>query len=304
MSLRYLPVEVLSEILSLAFADNANLCDILCLNSKILAISKLIIHSEIKFLSYRQLHSFSSGKDPLCCAPRSVTLILPGGATHLDVFADLKRALIRCNRNRSDETGPLDALRLQLHTHTRDPNLHHISDALSVADPKNFVWSGPDPVHHFSIAIVSQAVRHLVHAISAWSQIQHIKLTNVAFPVNDAKDYVSKHLFLNAIPSLRTVLLGKVAFLSVYAVAGTVCDHGMTNLEQVRLVDAYSESIWGRRMRRSDVEKAGLDLLAMGLLCGTSGDDIIARVTSVVVCEVETERIQGGDRIEGSRILF
>jgi len=78
----------------------------------------------------------------------------------------------------------------------------------------------------------------------------------------------------------------------------------MSSLESVRLVDAYGGSIWGRRVRRSDVERAGLDLLAAGRVQQSRMEDVIERVARVVVCERETERIEGGDRIEGSRILL
>jgi hypothetical protein len=68
---------------------------------------------------------------------------------------------------------------------------------------------------------------------------------------------------------------------------------------QVRLVDAYSESIWGPRLRRSDVEKAA------ETLCHTDDQNaVIARIKMVVTCEKKTERIMGGDRVEGTHILY
>jgi hypothetical protein len=86
-----------------------------------------------------------------------------------------------------------------------------------------------------------------------------------------------------------------------------VCREGMVNLEQVRLVDTYSESIWGARIRRSDVEKAGIALLStegMGMgLCGDA-NGVVARIHYLVTCERETERIMGGDRVEGPNILI
>ena len=78
----------------------------------------------------------------------------------------------------------------------------------------------------------------------------------------------------------------------------------MINLQQVRLVDAYSESIWGARIRRRDVEKAGIASLAVegaGFVDDT--EDIVARIRCLVTCERETERIVGGDRVEGTNIL-
>jgi len=85
-----------------------------------------------------------------------------------------------------------------------------------------------------------------------------------------------------------------------------VCLEGMINLKQVRLVDAYSESIWGVRIRRSDVEKAGIALFATGEVgLGIKGDAevMIARIRRLVTCERKTERIIGGDRVDGLSIL-
>lgn len=78
-----------------------------------------------------------------------------------------------------------------------------------------------------------------------------------------------------------------------------VCIPGQDNLESVRLVDAYRESIWGPRIRRGDVERAAVGL---GLGKGTE-EDIVARVRKLVRCEARTERIMGGDRVEGLSTL-
>ena len=76
------------------------------------------------------------------------------------------------------------------------------------------------------------------------------------------------------------------------------CQERMARLGVIRLVDAYSESIWGPRLRRSDIEKA------VKLLCRSEEQTaVIARVKRVVICEKKTERIMGGDRVEGTHIL-
>jgi len=72
-----------------------------------------------------------------------------------------------------------------------------------------------------------------------------------------------------------------------------VCLPGQDRLEMVRLVDTYSDSIWGPRIRRSDVEKA---VLSLGL---EDHDACVLQVQRVVKCEAKTERIMGGDRAEG-----
>lgn len=75
----------------------------------------------------------------------------------------------------------------------------------------------------------------------------------------------------------------------------------MDYLERVRLVDAYSGSIWGLRIRRSDVERAAV-LMSPGV--GVLGEElIISRIRKLVTCERVTERIFGGDRVEGQSHL-
>ena len=191
--------------------------------------------------------------------------------------------------------------------------------------PRTFVWTGPDPDHHFSIAvnsvkrrsrvsahgdrkIVPTAVSQLFKAISTWSHIQHIKLTNLTFPtivlINPDTLQRQEEPLLSPIASLRTLHLGQATFLAPASVASMVCLEGMINLEQVRLVDAYGGSIWGARIRRSDVEKAGEALLAVGgMKFGGNAEEVVARIRYLVVCERQTERIMGGDRVEGTNIL-
>jgi hypothetical protein len=57
-----------------------------------------------------------------------------------------------------------------------------------------------------------------------------------------------------------------------------------------RLIDAYKESIWGRRIRLVDIEAT------------VASEDVplLARMRNVVTCESQTERIVGGDRMENS----
>jgi hypothetical protein len=81
---------------------------------------------------------------------------------------------------------------------------------------------------------------------------------------------------------------------------------GTEQLDHVKLVDAYRESIWGLRIRRRDVETAALAIAASSFLYNTHStwggaldtpDGIIARVRGIVSCEAKTERIVGGDRV-------
>lgn len=116
---------------------------------------------------------------------------------------------------------------------------------------------------------------------------------------------------LPPIPSLQTLLIGQAIFLSPGSVASMVCSKAFVNLQQVRLIDTYSESIWGLRIRRSDIEKAGVDLLmAPGARLGQEGigentlRDVVLKIRALVTCERATERIEGGDRVEGASILI
>lgn len=77
---------------------------------------------------------------------------------------------------------------------------------------------------------------------------------------------------------------------------------GMSKLEHVSLIDAYQESIWGLRVRRSDIEAAA----ALIVRSASSNEDevheaeILAAIELVrkkVLCAGKTERIMGGDRI-------
>ena len=69
-------------------------------------------------------------------------------------------------------------------------------------------------------------------------------------------------------------------------------------LERVRLVDAYSESIWGRRIRRIDVENATLQMKLP-----IPREVAIERIRRIVRCEAQNERVIGGDRAEGTLLL-
>lgn len=93
-------------------------------------------------------------------------------------------------------------------------------------------------------------------------------------------------------------------------------------LESVRLVDCYVESIWGSRVRRSDVERAACELpLSPSYSSSTTSysfdsgigldeedyaevearrmrERMVQKVRKVVICEAVTERIMGGDRVE------
>lgn len=134
--------------------------------------------------------------------------------------------------------------------------------------------------------------------MSTWTNIHHITITNLSFPSDDLGLHTSFSYdkpLLPALPTLRTLYLGQATLLRPGAVAAMISIPGQDNLESIRLVDAYKESIWGPRIRRGDVERA-----AMGLGIGIGNKkELIERVRKLVRCEARTERIMGGDRVEG-----
>jgi hypothetical protein len=119
------------------------------------------------------------------------------------------------------------------------------------------------------------------------------------------------------------VYIGQATFLPVLSVAAMIGLEGMENLESVRLVDVYEGSIWGRRMRRGDVEQAAAAVVSSKLQARIRKEhdlkpfmfqdgsaeaeeeaELVGRIREIVVCEVRTERFMGGDRAsEGSTIL-
>jgi len=105
---------------------------------------------------------------------------------------------------------------------------------------------------------------------------------------------------LVSIPTLRTLYIGQATFLSPLSVAVMFSLGGMPNMQQTRLVDTYMGSIWGPRLRRDDIETA---YMYLAQTAGNINDDDIAqdlgRIRNLVQCEKKTERIMGGDRVEG-----
>ncbi|KAK0223927.1 hypothetical protein IW262DRAFT_1268252 [Armillaria fumosa] len=290
-----LPVEVLTEILIYALAAHPNPVDILCAHSLFRYVGLQILHQDLCFRSSLQLHRFTSCLriSPLACAPLTLTLDIAGGASE-SVFPSLDSVFTQISLDaacRKDNQGRvmLNGLHLILHSHMRDENLHMVYVALSKANPTKFVWTGPDPPHHFSTAvrlsvcniltahIVPKAVSHLFRALSTYTNLLYLKLTNITF-------FYSEPLVFPDIPSLRSFYLGQATFLPAATVAAYL-SLGSSALESVRLVDVYSESIWGPRLRKNDI----LAILA---------EDKRIAVATVLIVGAKTERIIGGDRVD------
>lgn len=89
-------------------------------------------------------------------------------------------------------------------------------------------------------------------------------------------------------------------------------ERGNNGLKEIRLVDAYKESIWQERIRRKDLETVAMDLASSDnpvdpYYHATTGEidseAVLGRIREIVSCEALTERIMGGDRAEGVTTL-
>lgn len=87
----------------------------------------------------------------------------------------------------------------------------------------------------------------------------------------------------------------------------------MPKITQIRIVDAYKGSIWGLRLRRSDIENAVMGEL--GIVVNHRVTKVpedphkperaaaAERIRSIVICEAKNERIMGGDRADNKLLL-
>lgn len=116
---------------------------------------------------------------------------------------------------------------------------------------------------------------------------------------------------LPILPTLRTLYIGRATLVPLAPLARLLCDPQMSLLTTVRLVDCYVESIWGPRLRRVDLEHAVLETdIYRGELFDEDAEQgrgrsakMLDRIRTVVRCEALTERIIGGDRVDGSGVF-
>jgi len=368
-----LPTELLELILgpTIASAHNAP-ANILCVCRRFASVGHALLYANLRFTAPGQLIHFAHchtqhsdigaflGSKKI---PRTLEVDFTGKGADLLVWKGLRdvlKAITESANRSSNEEGEdsrcdkqtgrlhLEEVKLKLHSYARDTSLHCLEDALSLINPERFSWTGPDPEHHFSIAIVAPVAQSLFSAFGTWTHIQHIKVTNIAFPFpaadpppgtvhaqtafhiiahSHSQSFMLSHSqssaqrnaamqpLLPAMPSLESVYIGQAAFLSPAAVAAMFLRAGMMpKLRSVRLVDAYSESIWGARIRRSDVERAarkvagtqeggardevGVDE-SQPFKLHAEAEEVVERIREVISCERMTERIMGGDRVEG-----
>ena len=86
-----------------------------------------------------------------------------------------------------------------------------------------------------------------------------------------------------------------------------------SGLSEIKLVDAYKESIWQERIRRKDLEAVAIEVASSDTLVDSwyhtptgevDSEAIVERIREIVSCEALTERIMGGDRAEGMTTLI
>ena len=151
MSLAVVPVELLQEILGLALYGHRRPADLLCVNKTFFKLGQSILHAHLDFRSIGQLILFSEGTAQLSCHPKTLVIALAGGEADFEVFKHMAAALRRCLSTASlqadvgsNDLGssspyldgtklPLELLSLRLHSHSGNPHLSYVYEALALA---------------------------------------------------------------------------------------------------------------------------------------------------------------------------
>jgi hypothetical protein len=134
MPIHDLPTELIIQILTFALTLNPNPISVLRVNKYFLAVSKPILYSDLYFSSVTRLAKFS-----LCSGdvtpPRTLDVVLAGGASNFHVFQHLRDVLRRCSKSTTNSGNqvPLELLSLCFHSHSRNPDLKDTYEALSLA---------------------------------------------------------------------------------------------------------------------------------------------------------------------------
>lgn len=152
--------------------------------------------------------------------------------------------------------------------------------------------------------IVAPVVDVLFKHFRTWTRLRDLHLSNIAFPGD------TKGLF-PILHTLRTLYIGRATLVPVVPLARLLCDPQMSLFTTVRLVDCYVESIWGPRLRRVGLEHVVVEThIYRGELFDEDAEQsrrrsakMLDRIRTVVRCEALTERIIGGDRVDGSDVF-
>ena len=151
MSLAVVPVELLQEILALALCGHRRPADLLCVNKTFFKLAQSTLHAHLDFRSIGQLILFSEGTTRLSCTPKTLVIALAGGEADFEIFKHMAAALRRCLSTASlqadvgsNDIGnnspyldgaklPLELLSLRLHSHSGNPHLSYVYEALALA---------------------------------------------------------------------------------------------------------------------------------------------------------------------------
>ncbi|KAL1747860.1 hypothetical protein HDZ31DRAFT_30971 [Schizophyllum fasciatum] len=333
-SLTDLPPELLLQIIEACRLTGGSLVSLMLTTKSLHDLGCRILHARLRFTSNAQLvHFMSLNHDfHLACPIQSIEIDLPGGASGRGLFLLIRNCLEQCQRMAQehaqlDEDGRIliDSLCFCLNSHAYDA-YRHLENAIKLVNPLSFVWTGPDPPHHFSTAIVPGAARALFGALSTCTRLQSIAISSIAMPepalLADDNTPTPPPFALPHMPSLRRLYIAQAVFLDPAAVARFALRYVSALaasdayraawgeggrgplLEKIRLVDAYRESIWGPRLRRADVVGAGVALWKQArkepaeFIGVETAEERAVRdaLTALVSCEARTERIMGGDR--------
>lgn len=298
-----LPYELFEEILMYILDTHAHPYLIPTVNKAWARATLPLLHSRVILTSSSQLFLFATSYGRLECAIRGgrhVEIRLPGGTQSTGVWDVIRRALRKCEHGvggvgRRTCCRGIRSLKLVMNSHLSDPGVHSVGEVLGQLSPEIFCWTGPDPDHHFSTAIVPTAANELCKAIRSWSSLRVLALSNMSF-LHDGRELAAALLGLQserADSESRTlhVSISKAVFMQPSPVLEIAL--GCPSLIEIRLIDVYQHSIWGSRLRRKDVE-AILDSLPE--LTDQRKAELLEIVKMVVKCGAKTERLMGGDR--------
>ncbi|KAG8781145.1 hypothetical protein FRC15_008985 [Serendipita sp. 397] len=312
MSFQTLPIEVIISILTLSLDVHPIPSNILRVHSTWNKALAPILTSHIRLGSLTQLYFFVK-TSKLHGKPKAFSLRLPGGSIHFTGRARAEATLAAFNSGHAEEKAESDWIKakiidnggiwaclrlallkcpvverisLQLHSFLSDPDLPKITNALNIVNPRSFKWTGPDPGHHISAAIVPKATEHLFRAIKSWTKLEQLTLTNVSFPSPPSICVLTGAFAFHSHPVLREIHIGQAVFVTPESVAALIMN--ISSLETLTLEDTYSASIWEARIRQGNV------LATLKYL--NDDDERKKRVNQVLRCTARLERIIGGDR--------
>jgi len=161
MNLLDLPPELLIRVLDIATSIHPIPFHVLVLNKLVYRIASPILYKHLYFPSVSAMAYFPPviwGSETVG-KPSTITVKLAGGEVGRGAFRNLWRLLSKTRflRDVTSSTSTarleLEDLRLCMHSTSDSDADDQTLQALECVNPRRFVWTGPDPAHHFSIAV-------------------------------------------------------------------------------------------------------------------------------------------------------